>query len=106
MDAITIGMYYGVPGSTPFSTFMAIVNLLLRPVSSLFLVRFYNDRLGSFSSSGFPGLPGFSGSGFADRRSAYEDLERPSRVATSSTQQSLPSHIVSSSSPDVDLLTK
>ena len=35
---------------------MAISNLLLRPITSLMLLRLYNERQGRYSSFGFPGL--------------------------------------------------
>lgn len=97
-DAITIGMYYDVAGSTSFSNFMIIVNLLLRPITSLVLLRFYNERVGHQSAINF--LPGFGATGFTDRGS-YEDLER-GRMAP---QQSVPAHH-SSSDPQVDVIVK
>ena len=93
LDAITIGTYYGSAGGTSCSTFMSIVNLLLRPVTSLVLLRFYNDRVGNYSGVR---LPGFGTSAFGER-SMYEDLER-NRPAP---QQSVPSH--HSASPDVQI---
>jgi hypothetical protein len=76
-DAITIGIYYGYGNSNAFSTFMVITNLLLRPITSLVLLRFYNERSGRYSSflppsfsSGFGGSPG---------RSSYEDIDAAGR---------------------------
>jgi hypothetical protein len=80
---------------------MVIVNLLLRPVTSLILLRFYNERAGSFSAINFPGLSGFGANSFADR-SAYEDLER-SRLGPH--QQVVPTHH-NSPDPPVGIVTK
>lgn len=101
LDAITIGMYYGYAGSNSFNTFMCIVNLLLRPITSLVLLRFYNERAGRFSAINFPGLPGFGTTGFTDRAS-YEDLER-TRLGP---HQSIPTHHQQPEASPTDVLTK
>jgi hypothetical protein len=60
---------------------MAIANLLLRPISSLVLLRVYNERCGRYSSFGFPGLGGSSPSrgndlsGGGAGRGAYENID-------------------------------
>ena len=112
-DAIVIGIHYGSASSTSFSTFMVIVNLLLRPITSLILLRFYNER-GRMSSINFSGLPVFGASTSAGEtrvpgasRASYEDLDRqPIRPKDlpSTHHQSVPSHHRSSDSPTVDLL--
>lgn len=75
LDAMTIGMYYGEPGANSFNNFMVITNLLLRPITSLVLLRIYNERAGRFSSLLFPGIPGFDGTGGLGSRGSYEDLD-------------------------------
>jgi len=60
---------------------MAIANLLLRPISSLVLLRVYNERCGRYSTFGFPGLSGLNPSngnntrGGGTGRGAYENLD-------------------------------
>lgn len=113
LDAIIIGIYYGV-STNAFSTFMLIVNLLLRPITSLILLRFYNER-GRLSSINFSGLPVFGASTSAGEsripgasRASYEDLDRqpirPKDIPPPTHHQSVPSHHRSSDSPTVDLL--
>ncbi|RWS27037.1 type-1 angiotensin II receptor-associated protein-like protein [Leptotrombidium deliense] len=86
LDAITIGVYYGTSGSTGFSIFMVIVNLLLRPITSLILLRFYNERAGRYSNYGIPGFAPGSG------RGSYEDLD-------TSHRQTVPPSAVDTTSP-------
>lgn len=59
---------------------MSIANLLLRPITSLVLLRFYNDRAGRYATStiGFPGLGSFGsipGSNAGTMRGSYEDID-------------------------------
>lgn len=107
-DAITIGNFYR-DGSS-WRNFILITNLLLRPVSSLVLLRFYNER-GRLSSMNFSGLPVFGASAGEQRipgtnRASYEDLDRqPIRPRDLPPHQSIPSHHRSSDSPTVDLIS-
>ncbi len=72
---------------------MAIANLLLRPISSLVLLRVYNERCGRYSSLGFPGLGGLSPSrgndlsGGGAGRGSYENIDN------AAPRQSVPSPI-------------
>jgi len=108
LDAITIGQYYSTGSS--FGNFMAITNLLLRPITSLVLLRFYHERAGRYSGINFPGLPGFGSTGVThpyQTRGSYEDLTEASssrgvRVdVPPPTMTSSPSH-----QPPVDILSK
>lgn len=61
---------------------MLITNLLLRPITSIILIRFYNER-GRLSPLSFAGLPVFGAStsagdsrGPGASRASYEDLDR------------------------------
>lgn len=87
-DAITIGLYYGVSNSTGFATFMIITNLLLRPVTSLVLLRFYNDRSGRYSSN--PLFGGLAAPFTSNTRAAYEDIDRCVRVCGGYYRVTLP----------------
>jgi hypothetical protein len=66
-DAITIGVYYDLDHNHAvwfgFTLFITIANLLLRPISSLVMLRVYNERCGRYSSFGFPGLSGLNPTG-------------------------------------------
>ncbi|CAG2122759.1 unnamed protein product [Medioppia subpectinata] len=88
LDAITIGIYYEESHNRPwfgFSIFMAITNLLLRPITSLVLLRVYNERNGRYSTFGIPGLGGlnpsgggagmFGTGGGAGGRGSYENID-------------------------------
>ena len=106
LDAITIGKYYSTGSS--FGNFMAITNLLLRPITSLVLLRFYHERSGRYD--GFPGLPGFGAPGFGStgtthhpyqNRDSYEDLTDP--ATGRATRVDVPPLTTSSSQPPVDI---
>ncbi|XP_054153019.1 type-1 angiotensin II receptor-associated protein-like [Oppia nitens] len=107
IDAISIGIYYE-PNHAPwfgFSLFMAITNLLLRPITSLVMLRVFNERSGRYSTFGFPGLgsvnpsaanagSGVFGStggigGGGPGRGSYENIDGQNRVP----HQSVPSPI-------------
>ena len=85
LDGIIVGSYYGTaPTGSSFNIFMLITNLLLRPVTSILLIRFYNER-GRLSPLHFAGLPVFGASTSAGdsrgpgvSRASYEDLDRQS----------------------------
>lgn len=51
---------------------MAITNLLLRPITSLVLLRFYNERAGRYATLNIPGFGNFGATG---GRGSYEDLD-------------------------------
>ncbi|XP_060575278.1 type-1 angiotensin II receptor-associated protein-like [Ruditapes philippinarum] len=60
-----------------FSLGMAIVNLIVKPITAFLLYRIYRDRGGSYSDFNIPGvgnLPGFGGS---PQHSAYENIDTP-----------------------------
>ncbi|XP_037790436.1 type-1 angiotensin II receptor-associated protein-like [Penaeus monodon] len=65
-----------VGGAMKFGAAMAILNLLLRPVSSYLLFRIVQDRAGPEGSFGLP--LGFD-SLFGIRRSPYEDIDQASQ---------------------------
>lgn len=70
---------------------MVITNLLLRPITSLVLLRFYNERAGRYSALNIPGFGSFGSTGAA--RGSYEDLD--GRIGTTvggAPHQSVPSH--------------
>ncbi|CAG2170292.1 unnamed protein product [Oppiella nova] len=90
LDAITIGVYYDDAHNRPC---MAITNLMLRPITSLVLLRIYNERNGRYSTFGFPGLGGLNpsggpaGGGGNTGRGSYENIDG------SAPRQSVPSPI-------------
>lgn len=57
-----------------FGAAMAVINLLLRPLSSFLLYRIVQDRAGALGSYG---LPTAFESLFGGRRSPYEDIDQP-----------------------------
>lgn len=68
---------------------MVITNLLLRPITALVLLRFYNERSGQYSSF----LPTGLGTGFASpfgpvARGSYEDIDAPTDARN--TRQAIP----------------
>ncbi|XP_042879360.1 type-1 angiotensin II receptor-associated protein-like [Penaeus japonicus] len=60
-------------GSMTFGAAMAIINLLLRPLSSYILFRIVQDRVGPNGTFGLPS--GFNGI-FGVRHSPYEDIDQ------------------------------
>ncbi|KAI1309373.1 Type-1 angiotensin II receptor-associated protein-like [Halotydeus destructor] len=93
-DAITIGIYYGSGQSNAFSTFMVITNLLLRPITSLVLLRFFNERSGRFSSSPLFSAFGAPFGGLVSGRSAYEDIDRTPHQSIPRPETEGPSRVV------------
>lgn len=100
LDAITIGVY---TSNRPFKfpTFMLIVNLLIRPITSLLLLRYYNERSGRYNDFTIPGFSDYGASrrsGFGAEgttgtlgRSAYEDIDnRPYQQAPSHQDTAAP----------------
>ncbi|XP_037781559.1 type-1 angiotensin II receptor-associated protein-like isoform X1 [Penaeus monodon] len=61
-------------GAMTFGAAMAVINLLVRPLSSYLLYRIVQDRAGSYGTFGLPS--GFE-SIFGGRRSPYEDIDQP-----------------------------
>ncbi|KAK7073536.1 hypothetical protein SK128_003616, partial [Halocaridina rubra] len=59
-----------------FGAAMAVINLILRPITSYLLYRIVQDRAGSYGSFG---LPTAFESLFGGRRSPYEDIDQPSQ---------------------------
>ncbi|XP_042892138.1 type-1 angiotensin II receptor-associated protein-like isoform X3 [Penaeus japonicus] len=62
-------------GSMTFGAAMAIINLLVRPLSSYLLYRIFQDRAGSYGTFGLPS--GFDSIFAGGRRSPYEDIDQP-----------------------------
>lgn len=59
-----------------FSLGMAIVNLIIKPITAFLIYRIYRERGGSYSDFNIPGvgnLPGFG----SPQHSAYEDIDTP-----------------------------
>lgn len=95
MDAITIGVHNRV---FTWGTFFVIINLLLRPISSLILLRFYNERSGRYNTLGIPGFANYGAGTPATNptstsgRGGYQDIE-------SRPYQTVPSSLVDTGSP-------
>lgn len=68
---------------------MAITNLLLRPITSLVLLRFYNERAGRYATLN---IPGFGNFGAATGRGSYEDLDVAGPGARTTPHQSVPTN--------------
>lgn len=77
-DAVNLIIYWPIlmTATMRFGAAMAIINLLMRPVSSFLLYRIVQDRAGSYSSFG---LPTAFDSIFGGRRSPYEDIDQPAQ---------------------------
>lgn len=68
---------------------MAITNLLLRPITSLVLLRFYNERAGRYATLNIPGFGNFGNPG---GRGSYEDLDVAGSAPRLVPHQSVPSN--------------
>ncbi|KAH6933899.1 hypothetical protein HPB50_018680 [Hyalomma asiaticum] len=68
---------------------IAIVNLLFRPVSSVFLLRIFNERGGRYADLGIPNFAGGVGS---SGRGQYDDIDQ-------TTTQSVPKTGIDTGSP-------
>lgn len=87
LDVISVAIYYPRAhdySEVHFSAAMFIINLLLRPVTSVLLVKVYNERSGRYNNLGFPG--------FGIGRGPYEDIDQPAT-------QSVPKTTVDTGSP-------
>lgn len=60
-----------------FGLAMAVLNLVLRPFTSLMLQRILQERSGSYSTYGPSGLDRIFG---GNRRNPYEDIDQPSQT--------------------------
>ncbi|XP_050687977.1 type-1 angiotensin II receptor-associated protein-like [Eriocheir sinensis] len=60
-----------------FGLAMAVLNLILRPITSLMLQRVLHERSGSYGSYGPSGLDRIFG---GTRRSPYEDIDQPTQT--------------------------
>ncbi|KAG0722707.1 Type-1 angiotensin II receptor-associated protein [Chionoecetes opilio] len=63
-------------GLMRFGLAMAVVNLILRPITSLMLQRVLQERSGSYGAYGPSGLDRIFGGA---RRSPYEDIDQPTQ---------------------------
>ncbi|XP_068234992.1 type-1 angiotensin II receptor-associated protein-like isoform X1 [Palaemon carinicauda] len=83
-DAINFIIYWtvNITATVRFGAAMAVINLLLRPLSSFLLYRIVQDRAGTYGSFG---LPTAFESIFGGRRSPYEDIDQPSQQNPSTT---------------------
>ncbi|XP_069675912.1 type-1 angiotensin II receptor-associated protein isoform X2 [Periplaneta americana] len=88
LDVIVISMYFPDSyRSERFSVGMAILNLIIRPVTTLVLYRIYVERA---SAAGAP-LPTIFGVG-ATQRSPYEDIDSAVHQSVPRTDIPSPSH--------------
>jgi len=71
-DAIIIGIYYQLIYSG-WSMLMAVLQLILRPITTILLIRYYNER--SDSQINIPGLTN-SETQFGNGRQSYESIDR------------------------------
>lgn len=86
MDIVTLGMHF--PSQFTFCAGIAIVNLLFRPVSSVFLLRIFNERGGRYADLGIPNFAG----GVSTGRGQYDDIDQ-------TTTQSVPKTGLDTGSP-------
>lgn len=83
LDIITISVFCPPYPSSfqQFSIAIAIVNLIMRPVSSIILFRIMNERSGEYNSFGIPNLGNYFGSGGSApssvHRGTYENIDQP-----------------------------
>ncbi|KAL3197011.1 hypothetical protein MRX96_014861 [Rhipicephalus microplus] len=93
MDIVTLGMHFPPPVHILrwFHKIIsiAIVNLLFRPVSSVFLLRIFNERGGRYADLGIPNFAGGVGS---SGRGQYDDIDQ-------TTTQSVPKTGIDTGSP-------
>lgn len=87
-------------GMKRFGAAMAILNLLLRPLTSFMLYRIVQDRAGSYGTFGLPSS--FEGIFGGPRRSPYEDIDQApqNNPSTGMDQENVPT-----SSPSENLFT-
>ncbi|KAK4311794.1 hypothetical protein Pmani_016750 [Petrolisthes manimaculis] len=81
-DVMTLALAWptDLTGVNRFGVAMAFVNLLLRPVTSYFLYRVWQDRAGSYGNFGLPS--GFDRILGGPRRSPYEDIDQQPQTNT------------------------
>lgn len=93
MDIVTLGMHF--PRQFTFCAGIAIVNLLFRPVSSVFLLRIFNERGGRYADLGIPNFAGGVGS---TGRGQYDDIDQTTTQSVPKTgiDTGSPSHVYSS----------
>lgn len=90
LDIVTLSLRF--PPSFTFCAGMSILNLILRPVTSIYLMRLFNDRGGRYADLG---IPSFGGAAAAGGRGQYDDIDRP-------TTQSVPKTGIDTGSPGHD----
>lgn len=87
MDIVTLAMNF--PVTFTFCAGMMIVHLLIRPVSSIFLLRIFNERGGRYADLG---IPNFGGGAAGGSRNQYDDIDQ-------TTTQSVPKTGLDTGSP-------
>ncbi|EEC07596.1 conserved hypothetical protein [Ixodes scapularis] len=90
MDIITLAMSF--PSTFTFCAGMAIVLLLFRPISSILLLRIFNERGGRYADLGIPNFGGAVGGGGLGGRGQYDDIDQ-------TTTQSVPKTGLDTGSP-------
>lgn len=75
-DAVLIGIYYQGISQSIWSTLNAILQLIVRPITTIILIRYYNERADTAINIPNP----FSGAsntfGTTNGRSSYESIDR------------------------------
>ncbi|XP_053643493.1 type-1 angiotensin II receptor-associated protein isoform X1 [Cherax quadricarinatus] len=101
-DIVNLAYYWPhtISGMKRFGAAMAILNLLLRPLTSFMLYRIVQDRAGSYGTFGLPSS--FEGIFGGPRRSPYEDIDQApqNNPSTGMDQENVPT-----SSPSENLFT-
>lgn len=84
LDCICIGVGYSQLGKFPqsdnnrFSLAMAIINLLLRPITSIMLFKIFSERSGRFSDYDYSAIRGF-------QQGPYENIDHPANQSVPKT---------------------
>lgn len=99
MDTISICIFYnnGYFHTLRFAIVMSIFNVVVRPVSSIILLRLFNERSGRYSTFGIPGL------NFG--RGPYEDIDHPVSQSVPKTPVDTGSPVHGHTPPDVHIPT-
>jgi len=89
LDIITIVLYFPDSGygRSKFSIGMAIVLLVLRPITCVVIHRIRLERTGAYSDYAVPGLGDYFG-----RRGPYENIDRSQTIPQNSTDSGSPQH--------------
>ncbi|XP_064459524.1 type-1 angiotensin II receptor-associated protein-like [Ornithodoros turicata] len=87
LDIIILALRF--PPTFTFCAGMCILNLILRPVTCIYLLRLFNERGGRYSDLG---IPTFGGGAVGGTRGQYDDIDQP-------TTQSVPKTGIDTGSP-------